>query len=82
MHPQPRHQNIAIGFAVVDDENARRTMHGLGQELSHFSQELTGTVRLAHVGIAAGLACLGFVAGERIGRHHDDRDRFRWPGPI
>ena len=28
MHPQPRHQNIAIGFAVVDDENTRRTMHG------------------------------------------------------
>ena len=28
MRPQPRAQDVAVGLVVVDDQNARRTMHG------------------------------------------------------
>src|SRR5262245_37816056 len=75
MGAEPRQQDVAVGFVVVDDENAGRGVHILPrQELADLGQQLARAVGLGHISVAPGGARLALVARERIRGHDNDRD--------
>jgi hypothetical protein len=77
---EPRPEDVAVGFVVVDDQNARWIVHDLGPDrrsrrvFADLSEQRPRAEGLCHIGVAAGGACSGLVAAQRIGGDDNDRN--------
>src|SRR6516225_6889401 len=76
---QPSDQDIPVGFIVVNDEDARWTVHRkrlLGQKFPDLGEKLSRAVGLGDVSVATGRIGFAVVAAQSIGGYNDNRNAF------
>jgi hypothetical protein len=81
MRAQSRHDDIAVGLAIVHDKDAWGIIHRnrctgtLRDVFPNFRKKLAGAVRFADIRIATCRSRFALVATEGIGGNSDDRNR-------
>src|ERR1700761_6229526 len=78
MNCEPRPNDVAVGLVIVDDQNARWSVHGnrLRDVLLDLRQELAWAERLRHIIVATSAPCFFLVPAQRVRSYDDDRNGF------